>query len=89
MKTIFNSTTTMALAVIMLFWLVACSVSCTTPQNITKSKYKVDLCPNWAPVAWEDDIHNPENREYVIETAFNLEISPDRVTQEQFNNRYN
>lgn len=37
---------------------------------------------------WENDIHNPGNEEFVIETAFNLCISVDSVTQVQFNNRY-
>jgi hypothetical protein len=35
-----------------------------------------------------DDIHNPENREYVEEIAFNEEIAPEAVTQEMFNARY-
>ena len=39
-------------------------------------------------VKWEDNIHNPENEEFVTELAFNLEISKDKVTQEDFNNRY-
>jgi len=37
---------------------------------------------------WEDNIHNPENSEFVSEVAFNLEISKDKVTQQQFNYRY-
>lgn len=37
---------------------------------------------------YEDSIHNPENEEYVVEVAFNLDISPEQVTQKQFNNRY-
>jgi hypothetical protein len=35
-----------------------------------------------------DSIHNPENREYVEEVAFNEGISYEEVTQEMFNNRY-
>jgi hypothetical protein len=35
-----------------------------------------------------DSIHNPENREYVEEIAFNEEIAPEAVTQEMFNARY-
>lgn len=38
--------------------------------------------------AWEDDIRNPDNEEYVNEVAFNLDIDPSEVTQEQFENRY-
>lgn len=41
------------------------------------------LCVNYA-----DSIHNPSNDEYVEEVAFNLGITPDKVTQEQFNERY-
>ena len=39
-------------------------------------------------VAWADDVHNPENEEFVCEVAFNLNIPMDSVTQEQFNERY-
>ena len=35
-----------------------------------------------------NDIHHPDNWEYVNEVAFNLEIDPDSVTQEMFNERY-
>lgn len=37
---------------------------------------------------WFNSIHNPENQPYVLECAFNLNISIDSVTQEQFNHRY-
>ena len=37
---------------------------------------------------WENDIRNPENQEYVDEVAFSLNIPSNRVTQEQFNDRY-
>jgi len=36
-----------------------------------------------------NSIEDPSNYEYVIETAFNLGIPVDSVTQEQFNERYN
>ena len=39
-------------------------------------------------VDWKDDITNPENEEYVIEVAFNLDKDVDQVTQKQFNKRY-
>ena len=42
---------------------------------------------------WSDDyansIENPENRQFVLECAFNLEIPSDEVTQRQFYQRYN
>ena len=49
-----------------------------------EKKFSVDACPSWA-----DNIHNPDNEEFVEEVAFNLNISADEVTQEQFNIRYN
>ena len=39
-------------------------------------------------VNWEDNIYNPENEEFVIEVAFNLDIPIKAVTQTQFNERY-
>ena len=37
---------------------------------------------------WANSIYNEANKDYVVETAFNNEISPSEVTQKQFNNRY-
>lgn len=65
--------------VIILLAVVLCS--CASRKT---ALYKVDLCP----VKWANDIHNPENDEFVGEVAFNLGISKDEVTQEQFNRRY-
>ena len=42
----------------------------------------------YSTIAWEDDIHNPNNEEFVVETAFSLGISSRKVTQQQFNERY-
>ena len=56
------------------FTLASCSIG---------NKISVDACPNWA-----DNIHNPENEEFVEECAFNLSIPAAKVTQEQFNSRY-
>ena len=39
-------------------------------------------------VSWEDNIYNPENEEFVVEVAFNLDIPVKSVTQAQFNERY-
>lgn len=39
-------------------------------------------------IAWSDNIKNPDNSEFVVEVAFNLDISIKDVTQEQFNARY-
>jgi len=47
------------------------------------NKISVDACPNWV-----DNIHNPDNQEFVEECAFNLSIPSTKVTQEQFNLRY-
>lgn len=64
-------------AICMLFVLCACS---TGKKCITG---KLDACPRWA-----DNIKNPENQEFVEEVAFNMHITADKVTQEQFNKRY-
>jgi hypothetical protein len=37
---------------------------------------------------WKDSVYNPDNQDFVVEVAFNLGISVDKVTQEQFNARY-
>ena len=42
----------------------------------------------YSTIAWEDDINNPNNEEFVVETAFSLGISSRKVTQQQFNERY-
>lgn len=55
--------------------------SCQAPH------YAVDKCPKWT-ISYADDIRNPDNKEYVVETAADLGISTDQVTQEQFNKRY-
>ena len=39
-------------------------------------------------LAWDDNIANPENHDFIVEVAFNLDIHVDSVTQEQFNARY-
>lgn len=56
--------------------------SCSMNKSITG---KVDACP----IKWANSIHNPENKEYVEEVAFNENVKASRVTQEMFNNRYN
>lgn len=38
---------------------------------------------------WANSIKNPRNKEFVVETAFNLNIPVDSVTQAQFDERYN
>ena len=37
---------------------------------------------------YANNIHNPDNAEYVEEIAFNEDIEPATVTQAQFNMRY-
>ena len=39
-------------------------------------------------VSWEDSIDNPENKEFVLEVAFNEGVETTEVTQEMFNERY-
>jgi hypothetical protein len=55
--------------------------SCTSSKRAITGK--VDACPKWV-----NNIHNPENEEFVEECAFNLHKSADKVTQEEFNKRY-
>jgi hypothetical protein len=37
---------------------------------------------------WADSVKNPENREFVVETAFNKGIPRGLVSQKAFNKRY-
>lgn len=39
-------------------------------------------------IAWADNVNNPENREFVVEVAFNENVEIWQVTQAQFNERY-
>jgi hypothetical protein len=39
-------------------------------------------------VRWINDIKNPRNEEYVVETAYNNDKEAKDVTQEEFNMRY-
>lgn len=61
-------------AVCLLFMLNACTGS---------KRINVDACPKWA-----DNIKNPENEEFVVEVAFNLNKPVSQVSQQEFNNRY-
>lgn len=67
-------------AICMLFVMASCA---SVKTHHTSRHYKVDACPRWA-----DNIKNPENEEFVEEVAFNMNITADKVTQEQFNKRY-
>ena len=46
-------------------------------------KFNVDACPKWT-----NNIKNPDNLEFIEEVAFNLNKSPQQVTQQEFNARY-
>ena len=84
-KLINNSTSAYYLVVLYFLTFVCISImitSCKTPSYAGRNH--VDRCPNWA-----NCIYNLENKEYVEEVAFNLNIKPEEVTQEQFNKRYN
>lgn len=39
-------------------------------------------------VRWANNIKNPSNEEYVVETAYNLKKPTSKVTQGEFNKRY-
>jgi hypothetical protein len=45
-------------------------------------------CDAYGDVKWEDNIHNPDNEEFVVEVAFNEGVEVEQVTQEMFNARY-
>ena len=64
-------------AVCLLFMLNACTGS----KRCVKGR--ADSCPGWT-----DNIKNPENEEFVVEVAFNLNKPVSQVTQQEFNNRY-
>jgi hypothetical protein len=53
-------------------------VNCTAVH-----KFNVDACPKWA-----NNIKNPDNLEFIEEVAFNLNKTPQQVTQTDFNDRY-
>ena len=54
-----------------------------------KNKIRPDIPLAPTPIVkWEDDIYNPKNKEYVNEVAFNKNKTPNRVTQKEFNKRY-
>jgi hypothetical protein len=76
------SNTLKTLYTIGLYLLVTLSLvflySCNGHKEIS-----VNACPVWA-----DNIHNPDNQEFVEEVAFNLDIPPAQVTQQMFDERY-
>lgn len=39
-------------------------------------------------VRWANDVRNPANEEYVVETGYNLDKPVTKVTQGEFNKRY-
>ena len=63
---------------IIIFSALYALASCSTTQH----------CDAYGSVKWEDDIHNPDNEEYVVEVAFNEGVSVHQVTQSMFNERY-
>lgn len=62
---------------------MVCALLCSCATEKYSNKTAADSCPNWA-----NDIHNTDNAEFIIETAFSLDIKPSQVTQAQFNKRY-
>lgn len=62
-------------ALFALSWLTSCATAHTP-------------CDAYGSVKWEDNIHNPENEEFVVEVAFNEGVEVNEVTQQMFNNRY-
>jgi hypothetical protein len=52
-------------------------------NSCTLHKFNVDACPKWT-----NNIKNPDNLEFIEEVAFNLNKTPQQVTQIEFNARY-
>lgn len=52
-------------------------------NSCTLHKFTVDACPKWT-----NNIKNPDNLEFIEEVAFNLNKTPQKVTQTDFNARY-
>ena len=48
----------------------------------------MELGSQFKAAKYENSIDNPDNAPFVVEVAFNLGITPEEVTQEQFNDRY-
>lgn len=66
-----------------LFTVIVCALLCSCATEKYSNKAAADSCPKWA-----DNIHNKDNAEFIIETAFSLNIKPGQVTQAQFSERY-
>ena len=58
-------------------------VSTILLNSCTLHKFNVDACPKWT-----NNIKNPDNLEFIEEIAFNLNKTPQQVTQIEFNDRY-
>lgn len=57
-------------------------------EKKTEKRPETPLAPT-PTVKWIDNIKNPYNAEFVVETAYNLDKKPKDVTQDEFNLRYN
>jgi hypothetical protein len=63
-------------------------------NTIIKTLLILSLCTgcskekSLSQIAWADNVNNPENREFVVEVAFNENVEIWQVTQAQFNERY-
>ena len=58
------------------------------PQKKTEKRAETPLAPT-PVVKWIDNVKNPYNEEFVVETAYNLDKKPKDVTQDEFSLRYN
>jgi hypothetical protein len=64
--------------ILLCIWGALMFTSCSTTQH----------CDAYGSVKWEDNIHNPDNEEFVDEVAFNEGVASDAVTQQMFDARY-
>ena len=60
----------------------------TTVLVLASCKSTYHECDAYGKVKWENNIHNPENGEFVAEVAFNEGCTAEQVTQQQFDERY-
>ena len=64
--------------ILLCIWGALMFTSCSTTQH----------CDAYGSVKWEDNIHNPDNEEFLVEVAFNEGVEVEQVTQTMFNERY-
>lgn len=77
---------------IILFFLAGCAINRRYvpmfPHKYNRYDAMFKEADSVFTVKWKDSIRNPENAEFVDEVSFNEGIPFNKVTQKQFNKRY-